>query len=217
MPCRKLLSFALAWCMIQGFCGGVGAQDLHADLGSVPALEVRNLDNGLVRLVGLATHEKALGEEEAPLRLKFRVRNVSAEPIRFLELEAQVFSKDGRLRGFYGFTVKEELAAGEDRFFLHRTSRYSLSPGDLVVLSPVQIVGTRERWELRPAEDMGDTEPLGVFQRVEGLTCDTRCENAEGRCDARCNNTGFYEFSCSCTEGGTFSYTCKCSTDRPPL
>jgi len=40
---------------------------------------------------------------------------------------------------------------------------------------------------------------------VEGLTCDTRCENAEGRCDARCNNTGFYEFSCRkspAAEGG---------------
>ena len=166
----------------------------------------------------LATYEKAI-EGEQWLRLKYRVRNLTSEPIRFLEVEAKVYDAEGQLTGFYGYDLDSELAPGENRLFVHRTSGYTLRPGDRVVVAPVRVETAKQTWAVHPAQEDGELLPAPLFERVEGGAnlCDTRCENAENRCDSRCNGSGTFEFSCSCTEGGTFSYTCKCSRDKPTV
>ena len=150
---RNSLLLAGLACLLVLLCAIPGAAQT-VELLETPQLEAQNCGNTLVEILPLATYEKAI-EGEQWLRLKYRVRNLTSEPIRSLEVEAKVYDSEGCLTGFYGYLLDSELAPDENRLFLHRTSAYTLRPGDRVVLAPVRVETSNQVWETRTAAEEG--------------------------------------------------------------
>lgn len=168
----------------------------------------------------------------AALVISLRATNVGVERVRDFVVELNVYGSDGQRKGMHGFSVGEGIAPGETMTIVRRINTIAIDREDIVYFVPVRSVGQRTEWkidtgslhaalaELETTRTTGRTpvttaaaltEITGAFSRTtaNALNCETKCINAEERCGSTCT-CGVKSFSCSCTEGGSFSYTCTC-------
>jgi hypothetical protein len=183
----------------------------EAQPGTAAVLEVALLEGLPVHIKAAALSREALSTP-VPLGVKFQMANSSSEMLRTVEFIANVSARDGQLKGFHGFTLKVNLAPGEERHFRNTTGSFQLEQGDRVELIPARIAGSRSSWDIdrpdrmkRAASAESSDSPM---KDGPTDTCDARCAAKEESCSDKCT-CGLAEFSCSCGVG-TLTYTCKC-------
>ena len=185
-----------------------------------PVLEVAPLPSGAPIIITPISATRQPSSTSSVMRLAFRLANDSKVDIHLVELQADVFARNGEPKGFYGFTVRETLPPGVEKLITRRAPEHHLEAGDRVVLTVRRVEGANTAWATEPVASSNHFDADPFFEELQELNgrpatrvldCDTRCFNHETRCDTRCP-CGVKTFSCTCTEGGSINYTCTCET-----